>query len=64
MTFSCQAFTNLATDRMGRVIALASGLLPSTGKHLPVYDPVFLPDYMTLMPDQAQEFCYARRRDQ
>ena len=41
--------------QLGRVLAAASAASPSA---IPSYDPVFLPDCVSLAPDQVQELRY------
>jgi hypothetical protein len=47
--------------QLGRVLAASLRLPGDPPAPLP-YDPVFLPDFATLTPDQAQEMRYGRRR--
>jgi hypothetical protein len=41
--------------KLGRVLAATSAASPSA---IPSYDPVFLPDCVSLTPDQVQELRY------
>ncbi len=46
----------LALARLGRMVA-SPQILPAPD------DPIFLPDFVTLMPDQAQELRYGKGRN-
>ena len=65
MTQPHQAPFGLVLAQIGRMIAAA---LPLPDRALPdrappPHDPVFLPDFATLTPDQAQEMRYGKGRD-
>ncbi len=62
ITLPSRASLSLVTDRMERAIGVASRtFLPE--RSAPLHDPVFLPDTVSLMPDQAQELRYGLGRD-
>ena len=46
------------------MLAAAAAVLPPPDRASPPHDPVFLPDFATLTPDQAQEMRYGKGRDQ
>jgi hypothetical protein len=58
-----QAPFGLVLAQLGRVFAAASGALPSPHRSPSPDDPVFLPDFAELTPDQAQELRYGKGRD-
>jgi hypothetical protein len=60
MTQPHQAPFGLVLAQIGRMIAAA---LPLPDRAPPPHDPVFLPDFATLTPDQAQEMRYGKGRD-
>jgi hypothetical protein len=62
ITLPTQVPSSLVTDRMRRAIAVAFGSPHPQHYRLSLYDPVFLPDFTTLMPDQTQELRYAKGR--
>ena len=47
--------------QLGRVLA-ATSAAPPPASAIPSFDPVFLPDCVTLTPDQAQELRYGQGR--
>jgi hypothetical protein len=53
-----QASIGLFLAQLGHVFASPRPISPSPD------DPVFLPDFVTLTPDQAQELRYGKGRDQ
>ena len=59
-----QAPLSLVLAQLGRAIAAASAALPPPRRSPGRYDPVFLPDFATFTPDQAQEMRYGKGRDQ
>ena len=61
MTQPHQAPFGLVLTQIGRMIA---AVLPPPDRVPPSHDPVFLPDFATLTPDQAQEMRYRKGRDQ
>jgi hypothetical protein len=61
MTQPHQAPFGLVLAQIGRMIA---AVLPPPDRTPPPHDPVFLPDFATLTPDQAQEMRYGKGRDQ
>jgi hypothetical protein len=60
MTQSHQAPFGLVLAHIGRMIAAT---VPPPDRAPPPHDPVFLPDFATLTPDQAQELRYGKGRD-
>jgi hypothetical protein len=58
-----QAPFGLVLAQLGRVLAAASGALPPPQRTPSPDDPVFLPDFAALTPDQAQELRYGKGRD-
>jgi hypothetical protein len=58
-----QAPFGLVLAQLGRVLAAASGALPPLHRSASPDDPVFLPDFTALTPDQAQELRYGKGRD-
>jgi hypothetical protein len=58
-----QAPLGLVLARLGRVLAAASCGSPHPYRRASSDDPVFLPDFATLTPDQAQELRYGKGRD-
>jgi hypothetical protein len=60
MTQPHQAPFGLVLARISRMIAAA---LPPPDRAPSPHDPVFLPDFATLTPDQAQEMRYGKGRD-
>ncbi len=63
ITLPSQASLSVVKDRFDRLIAAASGAFPPEHGAPLADDPVFLPDFMTWTPDQAQELRYGQRRD-
>ncbi len=47
--------------QLGHALA-ATSAAPASSSAIPAYDPVFLPDFATLTPDQAQELRYGKGR--
>ena len=62
ITLPSRASLSLVADRVERAIAVAAGAFPPE-RSAPLHDPVFLPDTVSLMPDQAQELRYGLGRD-
>jgi hypothetical protein len=58
-----QAPFGLVLAQLNRMLAAASAALAPPDRAPPPYDPVFLPDFATLTPDQAQEMRYGKGRD-
>lgn len=63
MTHPHQAPFGLVLAQLGRMLAAASAALPPPDRAQPPHDPVFLPDFVALTPDQAQEMRYGKGRD-
>ncbi len=63
ITLPSQAALSLVKDRFDRLVAVASGAFPPEHGARSGDDPVFLPDFITWMPDQAQEPRCGRGRD-
>jgi hypothetical protein len=64
MTQQHQAPFGLVLAQLHRMLAAATAVLPPPDRAPPPHDPVFLPDFTTLTPDQAQEMRYGKGRDQ
>jgi hypothetical protein len=64
MTQQHQAPFGLVLAQLHRMLAAATAVLPPPDRAPPPHDPVFLPDFATLTPDQAQEMRYGKGRDQ
>ncbi len=63
LTHSHQAPFGLVLAQLGRVLAAAASASSASHNSPAPDDPVFLPDFLTLMPDQAQELRYGKGRD-
>ncbi len=57
-----QAPFSLVLAQLGRMIAAAYGIQARPHCSPPLHDPVFLRDFATLTPDQAQELRYGKGR--
>ena len=63
MTHPHQAPFGLVLAQLARVLAAATAALLQPERVPPPHDPVFLPDFAALTPDQVQEMRYGKGRD-